>query len=117
MNFFFYSGLKDMAIKYIVVSYNIACQWYKKFYSPMAKAFPLSWHINIHDINIHFLVPNLHLPAHIEMCQQSFSFNYAKFVGRTDGKAPERGWYNLNGLAYSTREMGPGAHQAPLRTI
>ena len=24
---------------------------------------------------------------------------------------PERGWSDLNGLAYSTREMGPGARQ------
>jgi hypothetical protein len=111
MDFFFYSGLKDTAIKFFVVSYDIACQWYKKFYSRMGEAFPLSWRINTHEVDIRFLVPKFHLPAHIESCQQSFSFNYAKFVGRTDGEAPERGWSNLNGLAYSTREMGPGARQ------
>ena len=33
MDFFFYSGLKDTAIKCFVVSYDIACQWYKNFYS------------------------------------------------------------------------------------
>jgi len=111
MDFFFYSGLKDTAIKLFVVSYDIACQWYKNFYTRMAEAFPLSWCINTHDVDIRFLVPKFHLPAHIEKCQQSFSFNYAKSVGRTDGEAPERGWSDLNGLSYSTREMGPGAHQ------
>ena len=111
MDFFFFSGLKDTVIKSIVVSYDVACQWYKKFYSRMAEAFPLSWRINTHDVYIRFLVPKFHLPAHIEKCQQFFSFNYAKFVGRTDGEAPERGWSDLNGLAYSTREMGPGARQ------
>jgi hypothetical protein len=111
MDFFFFSGLKDTVIKYFVVSYDIACQWYKKFFSRMAEAFPLSWRINTHDVSIRFLVPKFHLPAHIEKCQQFFSFNYAKFVGRTDGEAPERGWSDLNGLAYSTREMGPGARQ------
>ena len=83
----------------------------QEFYSRMGEAFPLSWRINTHEVDIRFLVPKFHLPAHIESCQQSFSFNYAKFVGRTDGEAPERGWSNLNGLAYSTREMGPGARQ------
>lgn len=98
----FYSGLKDTAIKYFMVSYDMACQWYKNFNSQMAEAFPLSSHINTHDIDICFLVPKFHLPAHIERCQQSFSFNYAKFVGRSDGGAPERRWSILNGLAYST---------------
>ena len=111
MDFFFYSGLKDTAIKLIVVSYDIACQWFKKFYSRMEEEFPLSWRINTGDVDIRFLVPKFHLPAHIEKCQQSFSFNYAQFVGRTDGEAPERGWSDLNGLASSTREMGPGARQ------
>ena len=111
MDYFFYSGLKDTTIKYFVVSYDIACQWYKNFYSRMAEAFPSSWRINTCGVDIRFLVPKFHLPAHIERCQQYFSFNYAKFVGQTDGKAPKRGWSDLNGLAYSAREMGPGAHQ------
>ena len=111
MDFFFFSGLKNTLIKTFVVSYDVACQWYKKFVSRMAEAFPSTWRINTRDVDIHFLVPKFHLPAHIEMCQQSFSFNYARFVGQTDGEAPERGWSDLNGLAYSTREMGPGACQ------
>ena len=111
MDFFFFSGLEDTAIKLFVVSYDIACQWFKNFYSRMSEAFPLSWRINTCDVDNRFLVPKFHLPAHIEKCQQSFSFNYARFVGRTDGEAPERGWSDLNGLAYSTREMGPGARQ------
>ncbi|KAG5223204.1 CxC2 domain-containing protein [Salix suchowensis] len=34
-----------------------------------------------------FLVPKFHLPAHIMACQSSFSFNYTRGVGRTDGEA------------------------------
>ena len=74
----------------------------------MAEVFPLSWCINTCDIDVRFLEPKFHLPAHIESCQQSFSFNCARFV---DGEAPECGWSDLNGLAYSTREMGPGGCQ------
>ena len=77
----------------------------------MAEAFSLSWQINTPGVDIHFLVPEFHLPAHIEKCQQFFSFNYAKFVGQTDGEALECRWSDLNGLAYSTWEMGPRAWQ------
>ena len=75
----------------------------------MEAAFPESWHINMSEVDIQFLVPKFHLPAHIESCHQSFSFNFAHFVGRTNREAPEHDWANLNGLAYSTREMGPGS--------
>ena len=72
MDFFFYSSLKDTAIKLFVVSYDIVCQWFKNFYSQMEEAFPLSWRINTSDVDIRFLVPKFHLPAHIERCQQLF---------------------------------------------
>ena len=75
----------------------------------MEAAFPESWHINMSEVDIRFHVPKFHLPAHIESCHQSFSFNFARFVGQTDREAPERGWADLNGLAYSTQEMGPGS--------
>jgi hypothetical protein len=35
-------------------------------------------------------------------------------TSRTDGEAPERGWSDLNGLAYSTREMGPASGKSDL---
>ena len=55
-----------------------------------------------------FFVPKFHLSAHITKCQWKFSFNFIKGVSRTDGEAPERGWANLNLMASSTKEMGPG---------
>ena len=67
----------------------------------MEAAFPESWRNNMSEVDIQFLVPKFHLPAHIESCHRSFSFNFARFVGRTVGEAPEHGWANLNGLAYS----------------
>lgn len=35
-------------------------------------------------------------------------------MGRTDGEAPERGWAAMNGLATSTKEMGPGSRRDTL---
>jgi hypothetical protein len=34
-------------------------------------------------------------------------------AGLGDGEAPERGWGELNPLATSTREMGPGTRRYP----
>lgn len=111
MDYFFYSSLANTAIKMIVVSYDIACQWSCNFQKRMSSCFPQSWAINQSAVDIRFLVPKFHLPAHIAKCHQDYSFNYTRGVGRTDGEAPERGWSNLNDLAYSTREMGPGSRQ------
>ncbi|KAJ6487351.1 hypothetical protein DFH09DRAFT_1339464 [Mycena vulgaris] len=61
-----------------------------------------------------FLVPKFHLPAHIEACNLRFSFNLTRYVGWTDGEAPERGWANTNPLASSTKEMGPGSRRDTL---
>ncbi|KAF9470197.1 hypothetical protein BDN70DRAFT_821646, partial [Pholiota conissans] len=60
------------------------------------------------------LVPKFHLAAHIEKCQTEFSFNYVPGVGRTDGESPERGWSDINAIAMSTREMGPGSRRDTL---
>lgn len=113
MDYLFYSGLKNTAIKSMVISYDIACQWSINFHTRMKTCFPAAWPINNRssDVQLRFLVPKFHLPAHINKCHQDFSFNYAPHVGRTEGEAPERGWSKINALSYSTKEMGPGSRQ------
>lgn len=113
MDYMFYSGLKNTTLENLVVSYDIACQWGINFWTRMVK-FPSDWGINMGKTDIRFLVPKFHLPAHIEKCHRDFSFNYTKGVGRTDGEAPERGWSKINGLAGSTKEMGPGSRRDTL---
>jgi hypothetical protein len=98
-------------IKNIVISYDIACQWSRNFSQRMRTCFPATWAINVSQVGLRFLVPKFHISAHVEKCQQDYSFNYTKGVGRTDGEAPERGWSNLNALSSSTKEMGPGSRQ------
>ncbi|KAI0063770.1 hypothetical protein BV25DRAFT_1767553, partial [Artomyces pyxidatus] len=53
-------------------------------------------------------VGKFHLPAHKPACQFKFSYIYHRWVGRTDGEAPERLWAVLNPLGTSTREMTAG---------
>ncbi|KAG1809165.1 uncharacterized protein BJ212DRAFT_1302728 [Suillus subaureus] len=58
---------------------------------------------------INFSYDIFHIAAHIESCQTQFSFNWTLGVGQTDGEAPEHGWANINRMASSMKEMGPGA--------
>ena len=94
----------------IVISYDIACQWSRKFRDRML-IFPHEYHINS---KIQFLVPKFHLPAHRPACHSLYSFNFMPHVGRTDGEAPEHGWSNTNALSSSTKEMGPGSRRDTL---
>ncbi|KAG6879797.1 hypothetical protein C0992_011595 [Termitomyces sp. T32_za158] len=40
--------------------------------------------------------------------------NFLIYNGRTDGEAPEQGWAEINPLASSTKEMGPGSQRDAL---
>ncbi|KAG1740110.1 uncharacterized protein EDB91DRAFT_1237346 [Suillus paluster] len=74
------------------ISYDIACQWGKHLLEWMSR-YP-SW--------IHFL-------THIEACQTLYSLNLIKGMARTDSEAIECRWSNMNPVATSTHEMGPGS--------
>lgn len=104
----FFSSIMRTTIKRIFVSYDIACQWHKNIWQRMQSIFPCEMHIASSINNVQYLVPKFYIAAHIPECILKFSFNTTKYVGRTDGEAPERGWSAINALATSTREMGPG---------
>lgn len=113
MDYLFFSTLRHSVLDTLNVSYDIACQWHKHLWHRMS-AFPLPMQLSRAVKTVSFFVPKFHLPAHIEQCQTSFSFNFKVGVGRTDGEAPERGWANINPVASSTKEMGPGARRDTL---
>lgn len=71
--------------------------------------FPSEYHLDHEQLKFTFVVPKFHLAAHVTKCQTAFSLNYTPFVGRTDGEAPEREWVDINHVASSTKEMGPGS--------
>lgn len=75
---------------------------------------PAHLHVPHDAMQIRYFVPKFHIGAHIAACQTTFSWNLARFVGRTDGEAPERGWANINRVASSTKEMGPGSRRDTL---
>lgn len=106
MDYIFFSSIMGAFLVSLVVSYDIACQWYKGFWERL-KHLPERLQF-IKTPAIQFKVPKFHLPPHIPACQAPFSFNYSKWVERTDGEGVERNWSWLNGAASSTSQMGPG---------
>ncbi|KIJ58413.1 hypothetical protein HYDPIDRAFT_81314, partial [Hydnomerulius pinastri MD-312] len=113
MDYLFFSAMRLLAVNVLNVSYDIACQWYKHLWERMSKL-PSPLQLRYRKMLISFFVPKFHLPAHIASCQTRYSFNFTPHVGRTDGEAPERGWANINPVASSTKEMGPGSRQDTL---
>ncbi|KAG1825473.1 uncharacterized protein BJ212DRAFT_1443612 [Suillus subaureus] len=108
MDYFVFSALIGFTVTALNISYDIACQWSKKLWTRMDSMLA---HLHVlHDaMQIHYFIPKFHIGAHITTCQTMFSWNLARFVGRTDGEGPERGWANINWVASSTKEMGPGS--------
>lgn len=107
MDYLVFSVLVNFGLAAFNLSYDIACQWHKKLWSRNS-TMPQRLQFNCENKTIRYFVPKFHLKAHIQSCQTAFSFNFSKGVGRTDGEAPERGWADINRVATSTREMGPG---------
>ncbi|KAK0505477.1 hypothetical protein EDD18DRAFT_1305540 [Armillaria luteobubalina] len=98
MDFGYLSAVKRFdGIPRVVMSYDIVCQW----------------SINL-DKRIEIYVPKFHLPGHIEECQEKYCMSFHTKVGNNDGEVPERGWAVSNGVAASTREMGPGHRREKL---
>ncbi|KAJ7490197.1 hypothetical protein B0H11DRAFT_2229118 [Mycena galericulata] len=107
MDYLFFSSIMGITLLSIVASYDIACQWFRNFWERM-KAMPA--HLRLPPgIKVQFKVPKFHLPCHVKKCHGPFSFNYTKWVGRTDGEGVERNWSWLNMIARSISVMGPGS--------
>jgi hypothetical protein len=114
MDYLFLRSLRLVFLVWLVVSYDIACQWAKNLRDRMG-LYPHELQTALEGfLSLVFLVPKFHLPAHIASCQIEYSFNLTRWVGRTDGEAPERGWSRFNNVATQTKEMGPGSRRDTL---
>ena len=89
------------------------CQWVVHL-SERIKALPSHLQIELPQGEVRYAIPKYHLNGHKEEGHSQFSLNYKRSVGRTDGEEVERGWSRLDGVAPSTREMGPGSREDTL---
>ncbi|KAK7024290.1 hypothetical protein VNI00_016414 [Paramarasmius palmivorus] len=90
-----------------VLSYDIACQYHKKFFDRIPNL-PESVRMETDSKKWTFAVPKLHIRGHGIQCQQSFSLHLTPGVGQCDCEGIERHWGDEGPIATSTREMGPG---------
>lgn len=107
MDLIFLFSIIGVLVSSIMISYDICCQWSKKF-AARSEEYPPNIGEVLTRVVLTFLVPKFHLPAHGDSCQSIYSFNFRRHSARTDGEGIERGWSHINPIATSTREMGPG---------
>ncbi|KAJ7650262.1 hypothetical protein FB45DRAFT_1076655 [Roridomyces roridus] len=112
MDYILLSALTGVAVLFVAISYDIACQWKVNLAARaerIAKTTPVSTELKNFDIQ--YVLPVWHAAAHEASCQMENSLSFAKGVGRTDGEGIERTWSVLNPVGYATKEMGEGARQ------
>ena len=91
---------------YLLVSYDIACQYSKNVHCHFLGVFsPELAELVTQAI---FAVPKLHCQGHKDDCQYRYSLNYIEHAGRMAGELIETAWAEANNIGPSTREMTPG---------
>jgi hypothetical protein len=108
MDYLFASSVTKTQSRLLVISYDVACQWFTNFWSRMMKL-PRHLHLTMPPDRVFPRVPKFHLQNHEDKCHGPYSFNYTIGGARTDGEGVERNWKGLNGQAPSTSEMGAGS--------
>ncbi|KAF9551575.1 hypothetical protein CPC08DRAFT_738301 [Agrocybe pediades] len=109
MDYVFGSALQQyFLIPLILVSYDIACQWFINLFNRI----DAHWPENIKpNRNAKFVpaIPKLHEPMHGKVNHEVYSLNFIPGVGESDLETPERGWAFHNALGKSTQMQGPGS--------
>lgn len=91
--------------RWIMLSYDIWCQYGKKLQKRFVESFPEQ--AKLLD-RVRGAIPKMHVKNHIESCQQLYAFNYLKYSGETWGENIESSWAEQNQTAGSTKEQNDG---------
>ncbi|KAF7304804.1 CxC2 domain-containing protein [Mycena kentingensis (nom. inval.)] len=113
MDWIFTSFMRHfVTLLWLIISYDIACQWHKNLKARLAALPPLMRLQAIQAIIAlaRFAIPKMHIKGHILLCQLFFAFGLIMGSGQVDGEGIERPWSMLGGIAASTRASGPGSH-------
>jgi len=115
MDYVFTSTTRTLAVAILIVSYDIACQWFINLHNHIASDWPSELQPP-KSTKLIPAIPKLHEPMHKKTNHQGFSFNFIPGVGLTNSEAPERIWAPHNSLASATRQQAPGSRQDVLDT-
>ncbi|KAF8895002.1 hypothetical protein CPB84DRAFT_1848339 [Gymnopilus junonius] len=110
MDYIFGSVLQYVLVLLVLISYDIACQWFTNLFSCIDNHWPDSIKPRPNTTLVP-AIPKLHKPMHEQKDHQVYSLNLIKGVGFSDCKCPEQVWAPHNALSNSTKTQGPGSHQ------
>jgi hypothetical protein len=116
MDFLVFSAILNTIILFLILSYDIACQYCKNFWTCM-EGLPEAMHLDPKKTSVWFKVPNFHILGHKWPCHSPFSFHWMWGAGMTNGEDVEQNWEFTNGAAGSTKMMGPGGRHAFLEGL
>ena len=110
MDYIFASVLQYILVWLVLISYDVACQWFVNLFQRMEKHWPQDLKPRVGTTLIP-AIPKLHEPMHLQKDHQVFSLNFIHGVGLSDCECPERVWSPHNALGNSTKTQGPGSRQ------
>ncbi|KAJ6593080.1 hypothetical protein B0H19DRAFT_1245897 [Mycena capillaripes] len=116
MDFLVQAVLMALNILWVIISYDIACQYAIHFWDRMSK-FADDKELPFKSKNVWWKVPNFHLPPHKKPCHSPYSFHWMWGARMTHGEGVEQNWSFSNGAAASTRLMGPRSCHATLKDV
>ncbi|PPQ80627.1 hypothetical protein CVT24_002727 [Panaeolus cyanescens] len=110
MDYIFASAMKEfLGLATILISYDIACQWFVNLYSRMENIWPSKLKIPT-QVRLVPAIPKLHEPMHNQTDNhQQYSLNFIPGAGFSDLETPERVWAGHNAVGNSTKTQGPGS--------
>ncbi|KAI0650174.1 hypothetical protein C8Q79DRAFT_1108642 [Trametes meyenii] len=104
MDYLLVCTLLGVLVLFLVISYDVACQYCRNFEARLRRNFPVDQQLDLEEIKIRWMIPKNHIAVHGPRHSQ-FSLNLADKVGRTYGEGVESSWSHLNPVSVSTREM------------
>ncbi|PPQ77497.1 hypothetical protein CVT26_006143 [Gymnopilus dilepis] len=108
MDYIFGSVLQYIFALMVLISYDIACQWFANLFLRMERDWPDEIKIG-RPLKLIPAIPKLHYAMHDTTSHELYSLNYIPGAGMSDCECPERVWAPHNALGNSTKTQGPGS--------
>lgn len=112
MDYILGSAIQGAALLLLIISYDIACQWFVNLYKRM-KSWPEEIRINP-KITTRAVIPKLHIRSHQEQGHAQHCLHWTMGGGQCDCEGPERIWMPHNALGNATKTQGPGTRHTNL---
>ena len=108
MDYIFGSAIQGFKLLFILISYDIACQWFTNLFERMTEYWPTELQVPS-TTKLIPAIPKLHEPMHEAANHQVYSLNYIPGVGQSDLECPVRVWAAHNIVGNATKTQGPGS--------